>query len=251
MPDSALPGTALAGIPTKQASGVFSRAWVRSWHFAGPCAAVSSDWHIREILSLLRVCKPSCPRPHRFLPAQIRHSAGCHYGVQGGCPTLEIDQVSRRIQPKGGHGKGQPTRHEKVGSPADATTFPFPSPPLTSVSRRWIAKRICEILGSEDDVLIELCCNLIEGSRYVCIPRQFGRLSTTNLPSQPDIKSVQIQITGFLDKDTAPFCKELWNLLLSAQSSPQGVPKELLEAKKLELMQGKVCRCPTLAYGLC
>ncbi|KAM4059632.1 PWI domain-containing protein [Hirsutella rhossiliensis] len=89
------------------------------------------------------------------------------------------------------------------------------------VMKKWIAKRICEILGSEDDVLIELCCNLIEGSRY------------------PDIKSVQIQITGFLDKDTAPFCKDLWNLLLSAQSSSQGVPKELLEAKKLELMQGK------------
>jgi hypothetical protein len=30
-------------------------------------------------------------------------------------------------------------------------------------------------------------------------------------------------------------------LLLSAQASPQGVPKELLEAKKLELMQEKVC----------
>lgn len=52
---------------------------------------------------------------------------------------------------------------------------------------------------------------------------------------------MQIQLTGFLDKDTAPFCKELWNLCLSAQSSPQGVPKELLEAKKLELIQEKVC----------
>jgi hypothetical protein len=28
--------------------------------------------------------------------------------------------------------------------------------------------------------------------------------------------------------------------MLSAQASPQGVPKELLEAKKLELMQEKV-----------
>lgn len=59
---------------------------------------------------------------------------------------------------------------------------------------------------------------------------------------QPDIKSLQIQLTGFLDKDTAPFCKELWKLCLSAQSSPQGVPKELLEAKKQELIQEKV-RC--------
>ena len=57
---------------------------------------------------------------------------------------------------------------------------------------------------------------------------------------QPDIKSIQIQLTGFLDKDTPAFCKDLWKLLLSAQASPQGVPKELLEAKKLELMQEKV-----------
>ena len=57
---------------------------------------------------------------------------------------------------------------------------------------------------------------------------------------QPDIKVLQIQLTGFLDKDTAKFCKELWTLCLSAQSNPQGVPKELLEAKKLELIQEKV-----------
>lgn len=60
------------------------------------------------------------------------------------------------------------------------------------------------------------------------------------IASKPDIKSLQIQLTGFLDKDTPKFCKELWNLCLSAQSNPQGVPKELLEAKKLELIQEKV-----------
>lgn len=51
---------------------------------------------------------------------------------------------------------------------------------------------------------------------------------------------MQIQLTGFLEKETPKFCKDLWKLLLSAQASPQGVPKELLEAKKLELMQEKV-----------
>ncbi|KAK7951944.1 uncharacterized protein PG986_007672 [Apiospora aurea] len=90
------------------------------------------------------------------------------------------------------------------------------------VMKKWIASKISEILGSEDDVVTELCFNLVEGSRY------------------PDIKSMQIQLTGFLDKDTAPFCKELWKLFLSAQGSPQGVPKELLEAKKAELIQEKL-----------
>ncbi|CAL5866136.1 uncharacterized protein PFLUO_LOCUS343 [Penicillium psychrofluorescens] len=90
------------------------------------------------------------------------------------------------------------------------------------VMKKWIAKRISEILGNEDDVVIELCFNLLEGTRF------------------PDIKSLQIQLTGFLDKDTSKFCKELWSLCLSGQSNPQGVPKELLEAKKLELIQEKV-----------
>ncbi|KAK4147913.1 uncharacterized protein C8A04DRAFT_24475 [Dichotomopilus funicola] len=92
------------------------------------------------------------------------------------------------------------------------------------VMKKWIANRVTEILGSEDDVVIELVFDLVEGVR------------------NPDIKSMQIQLTGFLDKDTPIFCKDLWKLLLSAQASPQGVPKELLEAKKLELMQEKVRR---------
>ncbi|TVY14907.1 PWI domain-containing protein [Lachnellula arida] len=89
------------------------------------------------------------------------------------------------------------------------------------VMKKWIAGKIAEILNNDDDVVIELCYNLMEGARF------------------PDIKKMQIQLTGFLDKDTAPFCKELWKLCLSAQSNPQGVPKELLEAKKLELIQEK------------
>ncbi|KAM0583247.1 hypothetical protein ACHAP6_008558 [Verticillium nonalfalfae] len=94
------------------------------------------------------------------------------------------------------------------------------------VIKKWIASKISEILGGEDDVVIELCFGLIEGSRF------------------PDIKGLQIQLTGFLEKETAPFCKELWKLFLSAQASPQGVPKELLEAKKLELIQEKQTELP-------
>ncbi|KAL8989382.1 MAG: hypothetical protein Q9177_001723 [Variospora cf. flavescens] len=94
-------------------------------------------------------------------------------------------------------------------------------PQLTRL-HRWIAGKISDILGNEDDVVIELCFNLLEGSRF------------------PDIKVLQTQLTGFLDKDTPKFCKELWTLCLSAQSNPQGVPKELLEAKKLELIQEKI-----------
>ena len=86
--------------------------------------------------------------------------------------------------------------------------------------------------------MIELCFNLIEGSRFV--GRSCGVTLYRLISSQPDIKKMQIQLTGFLDKDTASFCKELWKLCLSAQTNPQGVPQELVEAKKAELMQEKV-----------
>ncbi|KAG9244458.1 hypothetical protein BJ878DRAFT_506131 [Calycina marina] len=88
--------------------------------------------------------------------------------------------------------------------------------------KKWMAGRIQEILGSDDDVVIELCFGLFEGARH------------------PDIKKMQIQLTGFLDKDTPAFCKELWKLCLSAQANPEGVPQELVEAKKAELMQEKI-----------
>lgn len=35
------------------------------------------------------------------------------------------------------------------------------------VIKKWIAGKISEIIGSEDDIVIELCFNLLEGSRYV------------------------------------------------------------------------------------
>ena len=62
---------------------------------------------------------------------------------------------------------------------------------------------------------------------------------------QPNIKELQISLTGFLDKDAAPFCQTLWKLCLSAQSNEHGIPKELLEAKKAELAKERVCTLST------
>lgn len=35
------------------------------------------------------------------------------------------------------------------------------------VMKKWIAGKISDILGNEDDVVIELCFGLLEGQRYV------------------------------------------------------------------------------------
>jgi serine/arginine repetitive matrix protein 1 len=105
--------------------------------------------------------------------------------------------------------------------------------------KKWIAQKITDILGDEDDIVVETCYNLIEQNQFV---RTDTRLATKHSLTcqQPKIKEIQIQLTGFLNKDTPTFCKELWDLMLSAQDSPMGVPKEMLEAKKLELQQEQV-----------
>ncbi|KAI5242077.1 hypothetical protein E4T47_03406 [Aureobasidium subglaciale] len=83
------------------------------------------------------------------------------------------------------------------------------------VIKNWAAGEVSKILGYEDDVVINLLFDLLEGSK-------------------------NIQLTGFLEKDAALFCKELWDLCLSAQKSDTGIPQQLVEAKKLELIQEKV-----------
>ena len=52
---------------------------------------------------------------------------------------------------------------------------------------------------------------------------------------------MQINLTGFLGGSKARlFIGELWNLLASAQAAPDGIPMELVEMKKKELLKAKV-----------
>jgi serine/arginine repetitive matrix protein 1 len=47
-------------------------------------------------------------------------------------------------------------------------------------------------------------------------------------------KEIQITLTGFMEKNTGKFMKELWTLLLSAQNNPSGVPQQFLDARAAE-----------------
>ncbi|USW54321.1 Putative PWI domain-containing protein [Septoria linicola] len=90
------------------------------------------------------------------------------------------------------------------------------------VIKKWVSDEIARILNSDDDVVTEMLFTLLEAGKY------------------PNIKQIQTDISGFLDKDAAPFCRQLWKLLLSAQADPKGIPQELLEAKKFELIQERI-----------
>ncbi len=54
----------------------------------------------------------------------------------------------------------------------------------------------------------------------------------------PDPKMMQINLTGFLGGSKARlFIGELWKILSDAQTSPDGIPAELVEMKKKELLK--------------
>ena len=62
----------------------------------------------------------------------------------------------------------------------------------------------------------------------------------TALVQEVNGKEVQIQLTGFMEKNTVKFMKELWTLLLSAQKNASGVPQQFLDAKEEEIRKKKV-----------
>jgi len=90
--------------------------------------------------------------------------------------------------------------------------------------RPWITKRITELIGFEDDVLINFIFTFLE-------PGEIGK--------GPDPKELQHHVEGFLDENAPIFVKELWQLLLSAQETIGGIPKQFLEEKKELLRKRK------------
>ncbi|CAG8480135.1 4801_t:CDS:2 [Funneliformis caledonium] len=81
-----------------------------------------------------------------------------------------------------------------------------------NVIRPWVAQKIVELLGGEDEVVVN----------YV-----FGLLEEPDL----DPRMMQINLTGFLETDAPIFVTELWQLLLSAQEGENGIPAIFLEQK--------------------
>lgn len=88
------------------------------------------------------------------------------------------------------------------------------------VIRPWIANRTTEFLGFEDEVLINFIYGLLDGKEV-------------------DGKQIQIQLTGFMEKNTVKFMKELWALLTSAQKNASGIPQQFLDAKAEETRKKK------------
>ncbi|KAK8812989.1 hypothetical protein WA538_001860 [Blastocystis sp. DL] len=89
------------------------------------------------------------------------------------------------------------------------------------IMKTWIAKEIVSILGFEDDVLIDMIYNMLA------------------LDETIDPKHIQVTLTPFLEKNAASFTEKLWNLLLSAQNDPMGIPAEFIQQRMEEIERQK------------
>ncbi|KAJ7598911.1 PWI domain-containing protein [Mycena floridula] len=87
--------------------------------------------------------------------------------------------------------------------------------------RPWIAKKVTELVGMDDEVVVEYAMGILEEEQT------------------PDPKKMQINLTGFLTKDTPAFMTALWKLLLEAQEDITGIPRTFVEEKKEELRRAR------------
>lgn len=91
------------------------------------------------------------------------------------------------------------------------------------VIRPWIAQKIHDLLGYEDDIVTLYCVQLLEKSaegddESICP------------------KKMATSLQGFLAGGKAlKYVSDLWSLLLQAQSSASGIPRELVESKMEEV----------------
>ena len=85
------------------------------------------------------------------------------------------------------------------------------------VISKWINEKIIELVGFEDDILINLVVNMLQGNEI-------------------EGKKLQLDVTGFLGKQSGVFVEELWTLMVDAMAQPNGIPSIFIQKKKEEII---------------
>lgn len=91
---------------------------------------------------------------------------------------------------------------------------------------QWVETRTAELLEREDDIVSAMILNLLRPDNS-----DADRIVWTD----KDAKRIQVEVTGFLGKQSGQFMGELWLLLASAQATPGGVPAPAALMPKTEV----------------
>ena len=78
---------------------------------------------------------------------------------------------------------------------------------------RWVPSRVIELQGYEDEVVMSYVEEMLKGTD-IC-PR-----------------ILQKNLTGFLNENAPKLAAEIWDLMLEAQTQPDGVPVSLKQAER-------------------
>ncbi|WBW74561.1 splicing coactivator Srm160 [Schizosaccharomyces osmophilus] len=97
------------------------------------------------------------------------------------------------------------------------------------VLKPWIANRLIELIGFEDEVVIDFVYSMLEEAV------EASKNTDSHNESALDPKKVQINLTGFLESKAPEFTEGLWLLILSASQNPYGIPEKFIQEKKEEL----------------
>ena len=92
----------------------------------------------------------------------------------------------------------QSLKHLAQKAPPSYATKVYTSKICRPVVSNWVAQRVTQLLGIEDEVVIGLVNNSLE-------------------QESPNPLELQLTLTGFLEKRAPAFVAELWDVLLSAQ----------------------------------
>lgn len=90
-----------------------------------------------------------------------------------------------------------------ASAPAEYATRISMSKVYRPLIESWVAQRITQMLGFEDDLVI-------------------GTVQALLSKESPDPRELQMYLTGFLEKQAQAFVVELWGVLISAQASKTG-----------------------------
>ncbi|CAB58413.1 splicing coactivator Pwi1 [Schizosaccharomyces pombe] len=101
------------------------------------------------------------------------------------------------------------------------------------VLKPWIATRLNELIGFEDEVVINFVYGMLEEAV------EASKTSDSQNESTLDPRKVQLNLTGFLESNATAFTEELWSLIISASQNQYGIPEKFILEKKEEISKLK------------
>jgi hypothetical protein len=139
-----------------------------------------------------------------------------------------LEQLKASGKKKGGGNKGGVPAEYTRPLPVDMSRVALPA------VKPWIARRVRELLGLDEDVLVGMLINTLEDAAVAARAAGGGGGGGGGSATGPQSLSpldLHVQLEPFLEGQTTGFVRELWSLLHSASESVTGVPQTLLDTK--------------------